>query len=123
MLPDQTNWQYLKGKQTLQLTNLKSREYEFELKASNNNGLFNPQPAVISFSIEPCWYETVWFYAIVFIVLLTSSYVLYRFRVNQLQLRSTRLEALVEERTDELLNERNYICTTKERFIGCAGIT
>lgn len=43
-------------------TNLPPGNYQFEVRAANENGLWSPQPAVFAFSVQPPWWRTWWAY-------------------------------------------------------------
>ncbi|HEX8657776.1 MAG TPA: two-component regulator propeller domain-containing protein [Hymenobacter sp.] len=43
-------------------TNLPPGDYAFEVKAANNDGVWNAAPATYSFSIRPPWWRTWWAY-------------------------------------------------------------
>nr|WP_233454891.1 hybrid sensor histidine kinase/response regulator transcription factor [Hymenobacter negativus] len=43
-------------------TNLPPGDYQFEVRAANEDGLWSPQPAVFAFSVQPPWWRTWWAY-------------------------------------------------------------
>ncbi|MDB5268293.1 MAG: hypothetical protein JWP58_1333, partial [Hymenobacter sp.] len=43
-------------------TNLPPGDYQFEVRAANENGLWSPQPAVFAFTVQPPWWRTWWAY-------------------------------------------------------------
>jgi len=43
-------------------TNLPPGDFTFEVVAANNEGVWSPQPATFSFSIQPPWWRTWWAY-------------------------------------------------------------
>jgi signal transduction histidine kinase/DNA-binding response OmpR family regulator/ligand-binding sensor domain-containing protein len=43
-------------------TNLPPGDYTFEVKAANNEGVWNRQPAAFSFEVRPPWWRTWWAY-------------------------------------------------------------
>ena len=63
---------------------LPSGSYEFMVKGANNDGLWNPIAASLKVKILPPFWETLWFRASIFIVIATSLYMIYRYRVNRL---------------------------------------
>ena len=83
-------------------TNLDPGTYIFSVKAANNQGLWNEQPATLKIEILPPWYKTWWFRTFLLLMaisLLTSAY---RARVKHLTRRQIQLEAMVAARTHEL---------------------
>jgi ligand-binding sensor domain-containing protein/two-component sensor histidine kinase len=72
-------------------TNLDPGEYTFEVKGSNNDGVWNETPATIKLIIAPPWWGTWWFRIAVVLAIAGGVYALYRFRLNQiLRLQSIR---------------------------------
>ncbi|WP_460608745.1 ATP-binding protein [Hymenobacter terrigena] len=45
-------------------TNLPPGDYQFEVRAANEDGLWSTAPAVFAFSIQPPWWRTWWAYAL-----------------------------------------------------------
>ena len=43
-------------------TNLPPGEYQFEVRAANENGLWSSRPAVFAFTVQPPWWRTWWAY-------------------------------------------------------------
>jgi len=57
-------------------TNLDPGEYKLKVIASNNDGVWNNNPAVLSIIVNPPFYRTYWFYALVLIII---GYIVYKF--------------------------------------------
>ena len=53
-------WQYVGTQRIANYTNLNAGEYIFSVKASNNDGVWNPKQATIKITILPPWYKTWW---------------------------------------------------------------
>jgi PAS domain S-box-containing protein len=87
--------------------NLKPGEYNFQVKACNDDGIWNEIGATLAFSVVPRFYQVAWFQAAA--ALSAASLLLggYRWRVRQIRGRNRELERVVSERTSELrqLNE------------------
>jgi class 3 adenylate cyclase len=80
--------------------------YLFEVAASNNDGLWSPDPARFSFSILPPWWATWWFRALYLALIFLSGFAVYAVRATTLRRQKRRLERLVTERTAELQSEK-----------------
>jgi signal transduction histidine kinase len=81
-------------------TNLGPRNYRFRVMASNNSGVWNEAGASLNFSIDPAYYQTVWFRALCFAGFLWLLWMIYRMRVRQLARDfNLRVEERVNERT------------------------
>jgi signal transduction histidine kinase/ligand-binding sensor domain-containing protein len=83
-------------------TNLDGGSYTFHVIACNNDGVWNDQGAVLAVYVEPPVWKTLWFTLLSVLMLIVSGFVTYRFRVQQLQQRTHRLEELVYERTVQI---------------------
>ncbi|MFV1883421.1 MAG: two-component regulator propeller domain-containing protein [Balneola sp.] len=59
-------------------------QYEFKVIASNNDGIWNETGDSVQIRINPPFWQTYWFRALLLIVVITLAWMLYRFRVRQL---------------------------------------
>lgn len=88
-------WQYVGTQRIASYTNLNAGEYVFRVKASNNDGVWNPREATIKIIILPPWYKTWWAYWIYGGLIIGSIYV-YR-KVIQVQERF-KLDIKIQEK-------------------------
>ena len=88
-------------------TNLPPGNYTFRVKAENNDGVVNEEGALISFYKRPYFYQTVLFYALVAVLLVLAGFLSAYLRVRVLARRAKELNALVNERTRELAEEKD----------------
>jgi len=83
-------------------TNLPPGDYAFEVIGSNNAGVWDRQPAILRFEIQPMFQET-WLFRLLLLALVAMLlYAGYRFQLQRHQLQRERLEAEVHARTLEL---------------------
>ncbi len=131
----ETEWQLIGTRHEAFYRNLAPGKYVFRVKACNSDGVWNETGASFSFELEPHFYQTYWFYGLVFITLGGTIFGAYRLRVRQLLERKNELERYVLERKkaeDALAEERNLLRTlidnmpdriyakdTESRFIIC----
>ena len=87
-------------------TNIPHGEYTFRAIAANSDGVWNEDGASISFTLEPYFYQTAWFYALCVFGFAGIGPGVYTLRVRQLKRRELELLSLVQERTKELLMEK-----------------
>jgi PAS domain S-box-containing protein len=109
-----TEWQSVGTRHEAYYTNLSPGNYIFHVTACNNDGLWNEKGASFAFELEPRFYQTYWFYGLVFITLGGTVFGAYRLRVRQLLERKNELEQYVLEREkaeDALAEERNLLRT------------
>lgn len=83
--------------------------YTFKVKACNNDGVCNEIPASISFTITPPFWSTWWFYTISTIITILLIVYFIRWRLNALKREKELLELKVQERTSELLKEKQVV--------------
>ncbi|MGH9585999.1 MAG: two-component regulator propeller domain-containing protein [Acidobacteriaceae bacterium] len=79
-------------------TNLRPGRYTFLVMATNNDGVWSAAPASLSFQLRPYFYQTIWFYVLMFIAAALLAWCIYLWRVRQ-----------VESRFNAVLAERNRI--------------
>ncbi len=95
------DWKYVGNQTYAGYAGLQPGEYTFNLKASNNDGLWNEEPTRLMITILPPWWETWWAYTIYGVLFFSGLYALYRFKVNRkLEMAETRrLKELDEFKT------------------------
>lgn len=98
------NWQPVKDSLSryADYTNLPPGEYVFEVRGANNAGVWSETPAMLAFRITPFFYETIWFYLMIAVIVLTLAYGIHRWRLGSLTRRRAVLETIVAQRTDAL---------------------
>jgi signal transduction histidine kinase/ligand-binding sensor domain-containing protein/DNA-binding response OmpR family regulator len=103
MLGFEDEWNYSGTRRHVTYTNLApGRTYTFQVKASNNDGVWNEEGTSIDIYITPPFWATWWFYSLMVIIVLGSTYALYRWRTRQLYMQRKSLERMVKERTVEV---------------------
>ncbi|WP_114790754.1 two-component regulator propeller domain-containing protein [Niabella yanshanensis] len=70
-------------------TNLAPGKYTFEVKAANNDGVWNTNPARLSVYITPPFWQTWWFKMLVIVIVLIATYLLIsmkrRYEIQQIE--------------------------------------
>lgn len=103
--PYEKDWVEAGNRQTAHYTNMAPGEYAFQVIAANGYGVWNDQGATLRFELQPHFYETRWFYSIVFAGIVLCAGGAYRLRIRQLRAREAQLEKLVDRRTEQLRAE------------------
>ncbi len=85
-------------------TNLDPGEYIFRVKASNNDGVWNDVGVSLPVIINPPFWDTFWFKAILIVFLVFLGYLIFYLRMSQLKKVNVLLEGKVTERTAQLNN-------------------
>jgi diguanylate cyclase (GGDEF)-like protein len=83
-------------------TNLPPGDYVFEVKGSNNAGVWSPDLASQTLRIQPYYYETWWFRGLGALLLVAFGYLLFRLQIRNLRRQREYLEHVVAERTEAL---------------------
>ncbi|UII31311.1 ATP-binding protein [Fulvivirga ulvae] len=83
-------------------------KYKFHVKARLLNDM-ESQPATLAYHVYKPWYLSNWFVVIIIMILVSSIYLLVRLRTLQLSRINRQLEGLVEERTAELVAQREQL--------------
>jgi signal transduction histidine kinase len=95
-------WQDAGTRRQAFFNNLSPGHYRFHVVASNNDGVWNEEGAVLDFDIAPAWYQTNWFRLLCVAATLFVLWSLY-------QLRLRRVAAFYRGRMEERLAERERI--------------
>lgn len=66
-------------------TNLPAGTYTFRVKGSNNDGIWNENPASLQIEIMPPFWQTFWFRLIVAVLVMILIYYLHTFRIRRIE--------------------------------------
>jgi len=110
-LNDTTTWKPVNtdNETFIRLGGLRSGKYTLRIRKLNGFGKDNYSYKTIQFSIATPWYKQWWFYALIAAAILGIFILIYRIRVNQLELNQRKLEKQVAEKTEELLLKNNTL--------------
>jgi len=95
-------WYDAAGRRQAVYTNLPPKQYRFRVLASNNDGVWNEQGASVAFSIDPAFYQTIWFR-----LLSVSAFAVLLWSLHRLRLRQ--MGKQIQVRFHERLGERTRI--------------
>ena len=79
-------------------TNIPPGRYTFRVQAANNDGLWNTEGASLTFELRPHFYQTLWFYALLIVLLVGMVVLVQRYRLQR-----------AEREFNAVLGERNRI--------------
>ena len=82
-------------------TNIPPGDYVFEVQFSNGKNQWS-EPTTVSVHIEPFFYKTIWFFALLFTILIVVMWQYYNIRTRALNEQKKLLHLQVEERTRRL---------------------
>jgi len=81
-------------------TNLGPSDYRFHVVASNGDGVWNGNEAVVALTIAPAFWQTTWFRALLLLVAAVSGWAAYRLQLRQVRRQlNVRFEERLAERT------------------------
>ncbi|MGB8319149.1 MAG: two-component regulator propeller domain-containing protein [Ignavibacteriaceae bacterium] len=96
------DWVYSGNKHNVSYTNLPPGEYTFNIKGSNNDGVWNETGTSISIIISPPWWKTNWAYISYGLVLFLTLYGLRRYELNKVELKDKiKMDAVLFKEKEE----------------------
>jgi ligand-binding sensor domain-containing protein len=85
----------------IRLANLPIGTFQLNIKAYSEEGISNDKPYSLKIIIEPPFYRTWWFYALVILTVLGAAWGFYRYRIQQIK----KLDAMRQQITADLHDE------------------
>jgi len=109
-------WQPETKQSSVSYPSLSPGDYTFKVLAMNNSGIWDKEPASFTFVINPPFWETIWFYAIVLGSAIVILVFFIKVRERALIHEKEELESKVEQRTVEI-SEKNRLLAKKNKDI------
>ena len=101
-------WTAFENRREAIFSNLEPGDYIFEVKAENAD-LDEEKPAVFHFKITPPFWSTLWFKALAALSIAVAIYGYIKWRERKLRSEREILEKKVEERTEELMEQKRQM--------------
>jgi len=102
-LSGDNDWHYVGTQKTATYTNLNAGNYTFNIKAANDDGLWNENPRKLKIIVLPPWWKTWWSFLIYAAILLTLLYFYYYYSLQTAKLKNELdFEQLSHEKDEEL---------------------
>jgi diguanylate cyclase (GGDEF)-like protein len=95
-------------------TNLAPGQYQFQVVASNNDGVWNERGAVLDIDHQPQFFERTLFHWLGALLVVALGVTAYFVRVRLLRHQANSLRQLVDERTKDLAREKEKLELTNE---------
>ena len=95
-------WNYAGPRRYVSYANLDEGTYTFNVKASNNEGVWNNVPAKLILIIAPPFWHRWWFYLIFMLVVLSIMYMIYVYNMNQLKIRLQLRDKIARDLHDDI---------------------
>jgi signal transduction histidine kinase/ligand-binding sensor domain-containing protein/DNA-binding response OmpR family regulator len=100
-----TDWNYSGNERTASYTNLDPGKYVLQIRASNNDGIWNNKGRSITILITPPFWMTWWFRILLFVTVAATISGLYRYRTKTIKTQKEFLEREVRIRTSEAVQQ------------------
>lgn len=111
------DWSPVSSKNEATYTNLPPGNYTFQVRAGNNDGVWNEYPLSYSFIIRPPFWGTWWFRGVVLFFMLTFGLVIIGLRNKFIQEKREELEVLVAFKTNKLEKQKNEIIHSNTKLV------
>ena len=98
-------------------TNVPPGTYHFVVRARNGDGLLNVIQPELTITLQPHFWQTLWFKALCVLLVAVIGIGAYRVRVRQLEAHNRYLEAKVADRTEELTDANEELRALHEELI------
>ncbi len=95
-------WVNAEARRVAYYTHLPSGDFEFQVQAANDDGVWNDPGASVYFQLKPHLYQTRTFLLIAILCMATLVFALIRIRLSRMEARERRLSQMVAERTQQL---------------------
>ena len=82
------NWNDLGTNRQINLNNLQPEKYEIKIRASNQDGVWSPEPIQLSLIITPPWWQTWWAYFLYALTIGIIGLAVFRFQKRRWELQS-----------------------------------
>lgn len=100
-------WQPAESRHSAEYLNLPPGEYEFRVRGSNNDGVWNTKGAALSFTINASFLQTWWFRTLMALLLISAVFFVFRLRLSNIRQRNKvlqdhnlRLEEQIQKREE-----------------------
>lgn len=81
----------------VEYTNLPPGSYTFKVRGCNDAGICNESGDSFQFEVEPYFYETVWFYLLIFLVIVAILFGMYKWRISIINRKNVELKKVNQE--------------------------
>lgn len=98
-------------------TNLPTGDYIFKVWATNSDGKWSPEPAILKITMLPPLWERLWFKLMVVFIILLLFFTILRLRISLLKKQQKHLQTVVEEQTLDLKQVNRQLKDQQELII------
>jgi ligand-binding sensor domain-containing protein len=105
------SWFYVGTQRTATYTNLNPGKYVFRVKACNNDNVWNEKGISVMIIINPPFWKTWWFIALMIVTILCIIYLIILWRTRIIQNENSQLDVMVKKRTSQLKEANDQLET------------
>ncbi len=110
------NWVQVGSQRSVTYNNLSPGTYTFKVKASNSDGVWNEKGASVRVIIYPPWWLTWWAWVLYVTTFVAAIWGFIQFRSRKLLHNNRVLEQKVQERTDEVIQQKEEIESQRDEL-------
>jgi len=96
------DWIYLGTTNTIKIQNLSPGDYTLLVKGTNGDGVWSSHEAAVSFIVHPPFWQTLWFYLIILLVLVSVSIITHKLIVRSKVNRAVELQKIKEKEGERI---------------------
>ncbi len=97
-------------------SSLSPGNYTFYVKACNNSGIWNEEPAVFSFTVKPAWWQTTALKLLIFVFLMAVAGIIIRAWRDRNLLFRRDMKSLLDSKSSEIQKQKDIIHKKKEQL-------
>jgi len=110
LLGFEENWVNTSAKKRFaSYTNLKPGNYDFQLKSTNSDGVWNDNIKQVHIVIEPAFWQTIWFRLFILLVVFIVIYLFIKIRIRRAIIQQKRLKRLIKLKTKSISDKNNEL--------------
>lgn len=109
-------WRIGNGTRTVRYPKIQPGEYTFEVRAANSDGVWNYSGASINISIRSPFWKTWWAYLMYTLSGLLGIWGFMKYRTRSLEMDREKLERVVSERTNALIEQKELALMAKKKI-------
>jgi signal transduction histidine kinase/ligand-binding sensor domain-containing protein len=110
------DWKKAGTQRSVTYTNLSPGTYTFKVKAASGDGVWSKKDASVQVIIYPPWWFTWWAWALYIVGFATAIWSFIQFRSRKLLHDNRVLESKVQERTEEVMQQKEEIETQRDQL-------
>lgn len=116
------DWILTKAKRNAAYSNLKPGHYTFKVMSSNDEGIWNKEPVIFSFTILPPFWQTWWFYSLCFLAFVFAIYSYLKIKASNKKISASNQQIvqqnkIIEEKNHEIVDSINYAKRIQEAIL------